>query len=240
MSKEEIKDDIVNEEEVIEEEIIDEDNDLEDDSDNESHDDDDEVITDRYQESKKKEKEDKVPVKTVVKWKQKYRDMKSKYEEALSKGGNSTEEAKKLAEKHGFDEDFVEDLLGAAEAKATKKLQAQFEAAEKERQMEKIEKAFDNEFQKMLKLYPDMEGKRTAIKNLAFSKPYSKKTLNEIVEEVFISDGSDSSETDTKPKSSELPEKIDFANMSDDIRNKVMKDPDARRKYYDYLDKNGA
>ena len=101
-----------------------------------------------------------------------------------------------------------------------------------ENERKEFEKAFDEEFDKVVKLYPEVADKRDSVLALSITDKFKDNTLEEIVQTTFeglISKVSTEDETGSAGEG--VDEKIDFANASEEQLGRVMKDPEARKKY---------
>jgi uncharacterized membrane-anchored protein YjiN (DUF445 family) len=237
-----------NKEEVFfeDDDILDEEDTSEDESDNDSQEDDE-------QDSRYSKKESGlVPEASLIKWKKNAKQSKMEIQRlqneinSLKNNNSSTGVADKnirqLAEQEGLSESFVEKLVGLTKNETEKLLSSQLEEQRKQQEMAKVEQAFEKEFNKLIENFPEMDSKKEAIKQLAFSKPYLKKSLPEIAEEVFGFNAKASSEDDVISRSEDGEVRVDFEELrkNPEKRSKVFeKSPEARQKFYDWADKNG-
>lgn len=195
---------------------------------------------------------DLVPKASLIKWKKDAKQQKAEVKrlqaeiDSLSRSSSSSQSVSAdiavLAEKEGLSVDFVNKLVSMAKGESEKLLKSQLEKQQAETQQIKIDNAFNNEFNKLVSEFPEMESKKEAIKQLAFSKPYQKKTLTEIAEEVFGFTSAKSSEDESFSRSENGEIKVDFEELrkNPEKRKQVFdKNPEARQKFYDWADKQG-
>jgi hypothetical protein len=184
-----------------------------------------------------------VPEASVIKWKRKYREMKDAHNKLLASKGID-EAARQIADKYGFEEDAISEILTQAESRAIQTLKKETGELQKERLKEKVENAFNSNFDKLVKDNPKLESKKAILKQLAFSKPHANKTLNQIAEEVYgdlMVEDKSSSESNAKPNAKEEVTTLDFEEVhkSAEKRLEVLKNPGAKAAYFDWLDKKG-
>lgn len=113
------------------------------------------------------------------------------------------------------------------------------EAAKKIQQRE-LDEAFSKAFEEdVLSLYPELKDKKSAIKALALTEQYKDTNLGDIAVEVF--NVAKKSSEDTSGAGGEKTEdlSVDFENMTPEQEAEVMANPEAKKKYYAYLDGKG-
>lgn len=196
-----------------------------------------EEIPDRYQQEPKKEES--VPVHVHAKVRDELKQENRKLKEELAKlQSPSSRTVSDIADKWGVEKETVEALVNAAKAESSAEIDAKYGDIVRQQQQEKVNKAFDEEFSKLVKNYPDMESRKDAVKALAFTQQYKDSSLEEITQNVFgaalqkgtIEEGRGTSDSDS--------ETIDFSKpMNPEQKQKVLADPAARKQYYAYLDK---
>jgi sugar-specific transcriptional regulator TrmB len=197
----------------------------------------DEVVPDRYQEPKKEES---VPVHVHAKVRDELKQENRKLKEELAKlQSPSSRTVSDIAEKWGVEKETVEALVQAAKQESSAEIDAKYGDIVRQQQVEKVNKAFDDEFSKLVKNYPDMESRKDAIKALAFTPQYKDSSLEEITQNVFGSALSKGTIEEARGTSDSDAETIDFSKpMSREQKQKVLANPEARSKYYAYLDKH--
>jgi len=143
------------------------------------------------------------------------------------------ETAKELAEKHGLDESLANDLansiakIASKRAVLPKEINEQIEAlkqANQQLERERLEKsqevAFENEFDSILKEFPDLADQKKEIKELAFSEENINTSLRRIALEYLHDNpkkaGRKTAESPTPKRNSENSESIDFSSLTDD------------------------
>jgi DNA-binding transcriptional regulator YhcF (GntR family) len=196
-----------------------------------------EVVPERYQEPKKEES---VPVHIHAKVRDELKQENRKLKEELAKlQSPSAKTVTEVADKWGVEPETVQALLQAAKQEALAETDAKYGNLAKQQQQEKVEKAFDDEFSKLVKNYPDMESRKDAIKALAFTPQYKDSSLEEITQNVFGSALQKGTIEEARGTSDGDAETIDFSKpMSREQKAQVLANPEARKKWYAYLDKN--
>ena len=180
-----------------------------------------------------------VPLHKHQKVKEKYRELKRELKTMREGGDPSASKVKAVAQKYGVKEEFVTELVEAANSIAEQRFDEKYGKRFEEQEREKIENAFSKEFSKVVKNHPVLEGKEEAIRALAYSPKYKNKSIEDIARELYGDQmGKTSSETPRRGTSERQVETIDFATMDKATRERVFKDPKLRAQYYDWADKN--
>jgi hypothetical protein len=205
-------------------------------------------------ETEQPEKADKVPLNKFMEEKRLRRDaeaqaetLKAEIEELKSKsiGGSMpilaiNDELKKLATEHNVDEAFLAKLVSTVKNVSTNEIKKELEKdyspkltkIEQERTMERAEKKFDTLFEKTLSEMPEYNGivSKDIIKALAFNQANAKKTLPQIIEDVYANaiKGRKSIET-SKP--SREPEEPNYDNPTQEDWAKIQADPKNKEKW---------
>lgn len=211
-----------------------------------------EDLSNKYRPSDEKEAkkvDETVPLK-------KYLDLKAKLKEAQSKGDDldlNKESLEEFAEEAGLQLPVVKKLARLITAQATAEANKLAEEKIKPFVVEKIsrenERLFEEDFEKRISsVYPDLANKKDAFKKIAFSKDFIHlKSLDEIREHFYP----DSVKVTKEVKKESLEkgslggnketEKIQFATLKENPTQyaKVMNDPVARAKYYEWQDSQG-
>ncbi len=197
---------------------------------------DNEEIPDRYQEPKKEES---VPVYVHKKVRDELKQENRKLKEELQKlQSPSSRTVSDIAEKWGVEKETVEALVNAAKQESSAEIDAKYGDIVKQQKTEKVNKAFDDEFSKLVKNYPDMESRKDAVKALAFTQQYKDSSLEEITQTVFGSALSKNTVEEARGTSDSDSETIDFSKpMNPEQKIKVLNNPEARKQWYAYLDK---
>jgi hypothetical protein len=201
---------------------------------------DNEEIPDRYRETQEPKKEESVPVHVHKKVRDELKQENRKLKEELQKlQSPSSRTVSDIAEKWGVEKETVEALVQAAKQESSAEIDAKYGDIVKQQKTEKVNKAFDDEFSKLVKNYPDMESRKDAVKALAFTPQYKDSSLEEITQTVFGSALSKNTVEEARGTSDSDSETIDFSKtMNPEQKAKVLNNPEARKSYYAYLDKH--
>ena len=136
---------------------------------------------------------------------------------------------KKLKEAEGKE---TNSQLSPEDISAVKQLNADKQKAE-------FEQAFDVDFNKVTKLYPEVNDRRDTILALSLTDKYKDSTLEEIVHDTF---GSLIQKVTTEDEGGTggdgVDVTVDFQNATPEQLEKVMANPEARKKYLDWKVEN--
>jgi hypothetical protein len=209
---------------------------------------DEEDLSNKYRPSD--EKKDKKPETVPLK---KYLDLKAKFKAAQEEGDNldlSNESLEEFAEEAGLKLPVVKKLakliVAQATAEATRAADERVKPLVQERISKESELFFDQDFEKNIATnYPDLAAKKEAFKKIAFSKDFIHlKSLEEIRTEFYPDSNpvskeakKDFPEPGSKGGNKDV-ERINFASLKENPAQyaKVMKDSEARAKYYEWQD----
>lgn len=162
-----------------------------------------------------------------------------------------TNQVKAIADKYDLEAGFVEDIAKLAASQGTRKAEAklakELEKRDTETKQARIEREFDTAFDRISSndKYKGVEVSKENVKALQFANP--DKTVEQIMEELYggvlRAMGRDTTE-DTRQGAGGGDNGIDastvdFENMTAKQREAVMADPEAKAKYYAYLDQEG-
>lgn len=190
-----------------------------------------------------KKKPESVPMSVFLELKKELKELKNKPSEAKSVDSSIEE----IAKQYDVDEGFVSKLASAIKTSTVKefdeKYASKIQEFEKEKITEKNNKKFDDLFENTMKSMPDMEGivNKEAIKALAFNPGNSKKTLSQIIEEVYGNTivGKKTIETAQPVSGSRSEVKVDFTKAGDPaVYAQIKADPELRKQYSEFLIKN--
>jgi len=185
-----------------------------------------------------------VPLAVHLKLKDKVKALKKDLDsakDAKAEDGKDTQptadELSKLAEKYDINEGFVRELSGVINKKTT----TEVEQLKKQVSEEKVNQAFNKEFNALADKYPALAEKAEIIKALSFTDQYKNSELEEIALDAFGDLlGKDSSENSKDGSDrGELGKKLDFENLTPEQEAEVMKDPKLKKKLFDYRDSQG-
>ncbi len=193
----------------------------------------------RYRETQEPKKEESVPVHVHAKVRDELKSENRKLKEELARlQSPSAKTISEISEKWGVEAETVQALVEAAKTESAKEFESKFGDVIKQQQTEKVEKAFDDEFSKLVKNYPGMEDKKDAVKALAFTKQYANSSLEEITQSVFGSSLAKGTIEGASPATESDGETIDFSKpMTPEQKQQVLANPEAKNQWYAYLDK---
>jgi len=150
------------------------------------------------------------------------------------------DELKALASEFNVDETFVSKLVSTVRAATKSEIKEELEKdytpkfakIDYDRQVEQAEKKFEDLYSKSLSQMPEYGGlvNKDVIKTLAFNPANSKKTLPQIIEEIYGSavKGRKSIES---THASRDPEKANIVNPKDEDWDKIENDPQTRKEW---------
>jgi hypothetical protein len=184
-----------------------------------------------------KPKGETVPLATHLKLKDKYGKLEKALEAARQSAPGtplSEQTIETLANEHNVEPSFIRDLLTVMAKEADQKISK----IEADRQRDKVEQAFNSEFESLTRDYPKLASKKDIVKKLAFDPDNKDKTLEEVAIEAFGDLlGRPSSESSRPSSGRDIDTtKIDFDNMTPEEKKKVMGDPVLKDKYFKHLD----
>lgn len=169
-------------------------------------------------------------------------------DKADSDGEVSDVDLEKLADEHDVPVELVKglqkSLVSQASKAAEKLVNSKLTEKDKEREKERILNDFKRDFDKV---ETEFEGGQISesVVRMHFLTEKAKNpehTVSDSVEEIYGSFKSGKSSAEDDPQGADQSgEAIDFATLSSDPEklNKVLKDPKAKKKYYDWRDKQG-
>lgn len=167
------------------------------------------------------------------------RELKKSIESGATKKEVSSD-LKALAEEYGVDENFLSKLVSVTQAEAEAKLSSKLQPLEDEKKAEKIEKIFNENFDKALEDMPEFKGiaNRDVIKSLCLDPKNSNKTFAKILEESYghLVTGKRTIES-TKPRGGAGDATIDFDKAKKDTSyfTEIMSNPELKKKYNEEL-----
>lgn len=180
-------------------------------------------------------------------------DLQKQLDAARASGGSNAvipEEAiVEIAKKHDIDPEFAKDLgkvllthsVAAAEAKFIPMLKEQEEQAKKEKIESEFNKAFDTAT--AVEKYKGIAIDKDSVRQLQFANPTQ--TVEQIVERLYGSVAASSKEEgketteEARNGAQRGGDVVDFEKMTPDQRDAVMADPEAKKKYFAWLDSKG-
>lgn len=140
--------------------------------------------------------------------------------------------------------DFIADILSAstsiAEKNAEQKYTPIFKQQEAERQKEVFDKAFDKVYDKALADNADLPKNidKEAVKALALTTTYRNTPVAEILAKLYggTIEGKSASENEIRSGDDTIDDIVDFSKITKEQKEKVLENPEARKKYFAYLD----
>lgn len=188
-----------------------------------------------------------VPLKVFLDLKDDLKDLKKELKEAKSSQRSSIATA-------GFDDltkkypdvspEFIQDMLSSATTEAAKKIEEKYTPIlakqEAEQKREAFNKAFNNLFDRTLEENPELPKTidREAVKALASTPQYRNVPLADVLVKLYGVDikGKASSENDMRTGAERTDDIVSFDKITPEQKKRIMADPKARQKYFDYLD----
>lgn len=165
-----------------------------------------------------------------------------------SKGEVSDEDLAAIAQKHDVEVDFVKDIFSLAQGSASKAAEKlvsdKLSEKDKEREKERILNTFKENFEKVGNGWEGVELSEQAVRmhyleELANNPKHS---VEDSIEAIYGSFKKGKATVEDDPTGADdSGEPIDFNKVSQDPEklDKVLKDPKARKKYYDWRDAKG-
>jgi hypothetical protein len=183
-----------------------------------------------------------VPIELFLELKKELKEAKSK----PSYGSTSDSSIEDIAKEYNVDPDFVTKLASAIKVNTTKEFEEKYSGKiselEKISQKDLRDKKFNELFKKTIANYPDLKGvvNKDVIKQLALNPENGKKTLPQLLEEVYGStvQGKKTMET-SRPNSGEKAEGVDFTQAGDPaVYAKIKSDPKLFAEYRKFVQDN--
>ena len=196
----------------------------------------------RYAEEAEKKLPETVPLHVHKETRDKLKAEIRELREQLKASNPSSAKLSEIASKWGVEPDTIKELADAIKSESTREVEARFGGLVEEQKRAKINEAFEKEFQeKVVKDYPQLAGKKDELKALAFTPQFVKTPLNEIAQKVFGDLLGKGSMEEARPASDKGGEVVDFSKpMTPEQKSQILKDPEARSRYYEYLDKHAT
>ena len=105
-----------------------------------------------------------------------------------------------------------------------------------ERKNKQIQEAYNEDFSKLVKLYPELEDKKQAIFELSALPANAEKTLEEIALETYKGFlKKPTVESENKAGSQDVAKKYDFDNLTPEQEDEIRANPEASEAYGNYL-----
>jgi hypothetical protein len=151
---------------------------------------------------------------------------------------------KSLAERYNLSEGFLQDFAKAVKSQAESDLEekviSRLKPLEEKEKEEKIDKAFNQHFEKVLEEMPEYKGiaNKEVIKILSLNPANANKTFARIVEEAYghLVGGKKTIETSTPRGGKNDNQEIDMSRIKDPAYFKeIMSNPELKKKYNDGL-----
>lgn len=190
----------------------------------------------------KAEKPKTVPIELFLELKKELKEAKSEKGSSFS-GDSSIED---IAKEYDVDVAFVGKLAKAIETNTAKqfeeKFSGKFQEIENKTKRETVDKKFNDLFEKTIGSFPELEGvvNKDVIKQLALNPANSKKTMTQIIEEVYghTAQGKKTIETATA-NAGDKTETVDFSKAGDPaVYARIKADPKLKEEYNQYVIKH--
>ncbi len=177
-----------------------------------------------------------VSLKKHLKLKEKMREMQAEIQALKTP---SAQNIRDLAKEYGVEESFVTKLAETIETQTVKRVEERLSPILKKQERDKVDQAFNVEFEKLIVNNPKLAGKKEVLKSLAFSPQYLKSSLDVIAAEVF-GDLIGTTPTEKSKGGTGDTVVVDFTKVTSDpeVRAKVMADPETKKKYFKWCDEN--
>lgn len=191
----------------------------------------------RYEEAEPDRKDpESVPLHVHIQAKEKYKNEIRELREQLKGANPSAAKISQIAEKWGVDAADVQALAEAIKGDSNREVEAKLSAIEQDRRQAKVDAAFDEEFQKLSKSYPQLEGKKRQLKQLAFTRDYLKSPLEQIAQDVFGDFLQKGTLEPSRPSGEGASETLDFSKpLTAEAWDRIKSDPKAKQAYFDYM-----
>lgn len=197
----------------------------------------------------KKESET-VPLSVYLALKDDVKDLKKEIKESKEskKPAVTIEGVKELAKKYpDVSEDFIADILSSATSRAKVEIDEKYsplieEQSKKEKQ-QAFDTAFDKVFTKALGDNPDLPADKIdkdVVKALALTPAYKSTPIADIVLKLYgnLVTGKSTTENEARASADRVTDTVDFKKMNPDQKDKVLENPETRKKYFEWMDKN--
>ncbi len=187
-----------------------------------------------------------VPLSTYLGLKDDIKELKKELKETKDSKKPSViiDGLKDLADKYpDVNKEFLQDLLSSATTNAERKIEEKYtpilERQDNEKRQAAFDKAFDDLYTKTLADNTDLpkDIDKDAIKALAITSKYRDVPLADILTKLYPSTGGKgSSENETRTAADRVDEITSFDKITPEQKKAIIADPEARKKYYAYLD----
>lgn len=196
-------------------------------------------------------KEETVPLSTFLEIKNSNKELSKQMKElqkSIEQGGTKKEvssDIKAIAEQHGVDESFLQDFAQSVKAQAEvdidAKISSRLKPLEEKEQSERIDKAFNEHFNKALERMPEYKDivNPEVIKALSLMPANANKTFTQILDESYghLVTGKRTMDATTQKggKSDNFTVDLDRAKKDPTYFAEVMSDPNLKKQYNDGL-----
>jgi hypothetical protein len=183
-----------------------------------------------------------VPIELFLELKKELKDAKKNQ----TTGVASDSSIEDIAKEYDVDPAFVTKLASAIKSSTSKELEEKYSGKISELEniskMDARDKKFNELYKKTMANYPDLKGvvNKDVIKQLALNPENGKKTLPQLLEEVYGStvQGKKTMET-SRPNSGDKTESVDFSQAGDPaVYAKIKSDPKLNEQYKKYVQDN--
>jgi hypothetical protein len=156
--------------------------------------------------------------------------------------GEANASLKEIAEKYDVDVNFITELSSAIYAQAKddveEKLNSKLQHLEAREREEKINKAFNDHYEKVIQEMPEYNKviNKNVIKSLSLLPENSKKTFQQIIEETYGNSVTGKRTMETSTPRGGKDQGIDYSKVNDpEYFQKIMDNPELKKKYNDGL-----
>lgn len=187
-------------------------------------------------------KDDNVPLAKFLDIKKQNKELEKRLKELeanIQEGSPKREvsrDIKEIAEKHGVDADFLEELASTVRKQAEADIEERIKPITQKEKAEKFDKAFGEQYQRAMAKFPELDGvvNQSVIKTLALDPANAKKTITQLIEESYgnaskgkatLDPSSSVSRTDTQG--------LDYSKAQNDAEyfKQVMSNPKLKEEY---------
>ncbi|MDC1191105.1 hypothetical protein N8148_02780 [Gammaproteobacteria bacterium] len=190
-------------------------------------------------------KDDSVPLAKFLELKSELSEIKK----AVMSKSEKADTIEALADEYDVDIDFVSRLSKNIEAKTSKAIQDKYEPIiakqQIEQQREKTDKMFDTVYGKAIESLPDFTNvvNKDVIKKLALDDSNSKKTVKQIIKEVYGGmvekvDGQPHPSFEKPSTGTRNPGTLDYSNLSNEDHKTIASDPKLKAEYGEWAVEN--
>lgn len=192
---------------------------------------------------KEDKKSDTVPLSVFLELKKDNKELQSqmkKLEKSIQDGATKKEistDLKSIAEKHGVDEDFLQEFASMVEAKAEAKISDKLKNLTEKEKNDEIDRRYENKWNQLMVENPEYSNiaNKDVIKALALMPQNSNKSFVKILEEAYghLISNKNSIESSSPRGGKNDNQDIDFERAKKDVEyfREILADPELKKKY---------